>query len=346
MAKYTSKYSGERIDNSVGTIPETNPAEDSVLVISKTGEGSYKKISEVGVTVVQATGDSETQVMSQKAVTNALGTKADKQSVEGMISDLVVQETGQATDKVMSQKIVTDSLNNKINYTDINNGLTVVDGKVNANIVKIQDVDSTELAPVDGVVTIPSAAKTTSGLVKVDSNFGIDVVPFSSTPKGTIAVASASEIDIGKRTNTYKPIASGKLNYAVKAALTDDKRIGTETTNPTTFTDTEKDRACEILGASRKLYRHLSTFNSLSYGNCKVSFISLKPDLYNSAENLSELKDVVSVEYCTIGDSGYLMGTFFINPIDGDYALMSGEKKIVISSDIPSGSFTDTVTEL
>lgn len=48
MAKYISKYSGERIDKSVGTIPETNPAEDSVLVISKTGEGSYKKVSEIG----------------------------------------------------------------------------------------------------------------------------------------------------------------------------------------------------------------------------------------------------------------------------------------------------------
>ena len=348
MAKYTSKYSGERIDNSVGTIPETNPAEDSVLVISKTGEGSYKKISEVGVTVVQATGDSETQVMSQKAVTNALGTKADKQSVEGMISDLVVQEAGQATDKVMSQKIVTDSLNNKINYTDINNGLTVVDGKVKANIAKIQDSTANEFAPDEnGVVTVPDAAKTISGLVKVDSNFGLIPITYSSIPKGTIAVAGASDVDIGNRTNVYKPITPYRLNLAVKAALTDDKRMGTETSGTNTaFTDTEKDRACEILGASRKLYRHYTTFNSPGHGSCKLSFISLKPDVYSSEQNLSELKDVVSVEYCTIGESAYLIGTFFINPNDGDYTLKAGEYSIVISTGITSGSFTDTVTEL
>lgn len=118
MAKYISHYSGKRIDRSVGMIPDTNPTEDGVLVISKAGEGSYKKVSEVGATVVQATGDSETQVMSQKAVTNALGTKADKQSVEGMISDLVVQETGKATDKVMSQDATTKELNKKLNLIE------------------------------------------------------------------------------------------------------------------------------------------------------------------------------------------------------------------------------------
>ena len=129
---------------------------------------------------------------------------------------------------------------------------------VKANIAKIQDSNATEFAPDEnGVITIPNAGKTTSGLVKVDSNFGIAPVTFSSTPKGTIAVAGASDVDIGKRTNAFKPITPYKLNLAVKAALTDDKRMGTETSGTNTaFTDTEKDRACEILGAVRKVYRH------------------------------------------------------------------------------------------
>ena len=95
--------------------------------------------------------------------------------------------------------------------------------------------------------------------------------------------------------------------------------------------------------AAKKLYRHYATFDTPSYGSCKLSFISLKSDAYSSAENLSELKDVVSVEYCTIGDSGYRMGTLFINPNDGDYTLMTAEHSIVIST---VSSFTDTVTEL
>lgn len=188
------------------------------------------------------------------------------QDVKTMISETITQETGEATDKVMSQKIVTDSLNNKVNYTDISNGLTVVDGKVKANIAKIQDTDANEFAPDEnGVVTVPDAGKTTSGLVKVDSNFGLIPITFSSTPKGTIAVAGASDVDIGNRTNVYKPITPYRLNLAVKAALTDEKRIGTETTNPTTFTDTEKDRACEILGATRADKDNLVNGNLLQW---------------------------------------------------------------------------------
>lgn len=350
MAKYISKYSGERIDHSVGVIPAGDPSEASVIVYSGVDEdenpiSTYKKVSEMRVTVVQETGDSETQVMSQKAVTNALATKVDKQSV--------VQEPGEATDKVMSQKAVTDSLNDKINYTDINNGLTVADGKIKANIAKIQDSTSNEFTPDEnGVVTIPNGSRTNFGLLKSNYVDGIQ------SPNGILAIWPASKEDINKRTNSFsgtlypdgpmRPIVYNAINYVVKSALTGDKRIGTETTttDSTTFTDTEKDRACEILGASRKLYRHYTTFNSIGHGSCKLSFISLKSDVYSSEQNLSELKDVVSVEYCTIGESSYLIGTFFINPNDGDYTLRAGEYAIVIPTDIASGSFTDTVTEL
>lgn len=97
--------------------------------------------------------------------------------------------------------------------------------------------------------------------------------------------------------------------------------------------------------ATRKLYRHYATFDTPSYGSCKLSFISLKSNAYSSAENLSELKDVISVEYCTIGDSGYRMGTLFINPNGGDYTLMTAEHSIVISTVSPF-TFTDTVAKL
>ena len=304
MAKYVSHYSGERIDHSVKAIPDTNPKEESILVISSDGKGSYKKVSEVGVTVVQ--------------------------------------ETGKATDKVMSQKIVTDSLNSKINYTDISNGLTVVDGKVKANIAKIQDTDANEFAPDEnGVVTIPAATNNGNlGLFTSRADLGLDV--FGT--HGWYYIVPADENTITARGSSYNPLRPATLNFAVKAALTDDKRMGTETSGTNTaFTDTEKDRACEVIGASRKLYRHYATFDTLSYGSCKLSFISLKSDAYSSAENLSELKDVVSVEYCTIGDSGYLIGTLCINPIDGDYTLRTAEHLIVIST---ASSFTDTATEL
>ena len=88
--KYTSHYSGKRIDHSVGVIPAGDPSDPSVIVYSgvdKDGNpiSTYEKVSEVGATVVQATGDSETQVMSQKAVTDKLDGKASTSYVQGYV---------------------------------------------------------------------------------------------------------------------------------------------------------------------------------------------------------------------------------------------------------------------
>lgn len=364
MAKYTSPYSGERIDHSVKAIPDTNPEEESILVISSDGEGSYKKVSEVGATVVQETGDSETQVMSQKAVTNALGTKADKQSVEGMISDLVVQETGQATDKVMSQKIVTDSLNGKINYTDINNGLKVVDGKVNANIAKIQDSTSTEFSPDEnGVVTIPNGGASKKGLWKLTDGGGY--FGLQDYGGGQLAIHPADKALIDGRAHSTtgdgnkSPIIPGIINYAVKAALTDDKRIGTETTDPTTFTDTEKDRACEVIGANRKLYRHNLRYSFLDFGGQRhagnVVFISLNSKQYaeNGEESLSALRDVISVEQWNpeSGTGGYsYYPAYFYTDVSGDYYLaaigVANVARLLLSADYSYDTFQDVVTKL
>lgn len=248
MAKYISKYSGERIDRSVGMIPGDNPEEESILVISSDGEGSYKKVSEVGVTVVQETGNSETQVMSQDATTKELNKKLN-----------VLEPTGVQTEFVAINK----------------------------------DFD---------------------GNIKQISLRGV------FTPL--------------KYYETYLPVLRGLQGQLRGQTAPSDQQNDLDLINRAELTEKL---------AARKVYRHYATFDTPSYGSCKLSFISLKSDAYSSAENLSELKDVVSVEYCTIGDSSYLMGTIFINPLDGDYVLMTAEHSIVIST---VSSFTDTATEL
>lgn len=145
----------------------------------------------------------------------------------------------------------------------VGNGLNLTEATntLNANIVKIQDFNANEFTPdTNGVVTIPNGSRTNFGLLKSDFANGIQ------SPNGVLSIWPANKEDINKRTNSFsgtlypdgpmRPIVYNAINYAVKAALTDDKRIGTETTDPTTFTDIEKDRACEILGASRKTYIH------------------------------------------------------------------------------------------
>ena len=48
MAGYLSKYTGNRVDSAVGIIPNTNPTEDSVIVVGSTGASSYKPLSQIG----------------------------------------------------------------------------------------------------------------------------------------------------------------------------------------------------------------------------------------------------------------------------------------------------------
>lgn len=248
MAKYTSPYSGERIDRSVAMIPEKNPEEESILVISKAGEGSYKKVSEVGATVVQETGNSETQVMSQDATTKELNKKLN-----------LIEPTGVQTEFVVIGK----------------------DFGGNVQQISLRGV----FTPQTQYETFLPVLRGLQGQIRGQ----------------TAPLAQQNDLDLINRKELTEKLAA------------------------------------------RKLYRHYATFDTPSYGSCKLSFISLKSDAYSSAENLSELKDVVSVEYCTIGDSSYLMGTIFINPVDGDYTLMTAEHLIVIST---VSSFTDTATEL
>lgn len=126
---------------------------------------------------------------------------------------------------------------------------------VKANIAKIQASNATEFAPdSNGVVTIPAAQNGGRfGLFTSRSDLGLDI--FGDA--GWYYIVPAGNDAITARGESYNPIRPASLNFAVKAALTDDKRMGTETSGTNTaFTDTEKDRACEVLGASRKFYKH------------------------------------------------------------------------------------------
>lgn len=85
--------------------------------------------------VTQTTGQSTTNVMSQKAVTDELVLKADTSNLGTAAASNVVQATGQSTSDVMSQKAVSDELALKVD-TDKNivlgtpvtlSGQTVVD---------------------------------------------------------------------------------------------------------------------------------------------------------------------------------------------------------------------------
>ena len=240
---------------------------------------------------------------------------------------------------------------------------------VKANIAKIQDSDAKEFTPDEnGVVTIPSGNSSTKGLLSVaganNGNNGLQM-----WGKGAISLDPAGKTFIDTRNSgfenapqyapksPYKPIIPASLNYAVKAALTDDKRIGTETTGTNTaFTDIEKDRACEILGASRKLYKHsISAYDPDEPYGLTLTLLNHKSTAYSSAAELvsANLEDWGLILYAyydgryslgnitaTVSANGIILSAFFI----WNSLTSANNQTLRIHSGLTN--FTDTVTTI
>lgn len=225
---------------------------------------------------------------------------------------------------------------------------------IKANIAKIQASNATEFAPdANGVVTIPGARNNGSlGLFTSRADLGLDLFG----DPGWYYIVPASNDVITKRGSSYNPIRPASLNFAVKAALTDDKRMGTETTGTNTaFTDTEKDRACDVLGASRKLYKHsISAYDPDEPYALSLTLLNHKSTAYSSAAELvsTNLEDWGLILYAyydgkysigninaTVSTNGVILSAFFFAyGVSGDNATLR----------IHSGltNFTDTVTTI
>ena len=163
---------------------------------------------------------------------------------------------------------------------------------VKANIAKIQASNATEFAPdSNGVVTIPAAQNGGRfGLFTSRSDLGLDI--FGDA--GWYYIVPAGNDAITARGESYNPIRPASLNFAVKAALSDDKRMGTETSGTNTaFTDTEKNRACEVLGASRKLYKHNLKITSVTTGLTNIGCQIISSNSLN-IDSLTGLQEILA----------------------------------------------------
>lgn len=89
----------------------------------------------------------------------------------------------------------------------------------------------------DGVANIPIAGNSRLGVV-FPAGFGVMV-----TASGALAIIKATDALINAKTNNYQPVVPSNLDYAVKVGVT---------TNTNTLTDTEKQNACNWLGAGHQ----------------------------------------------------------------------------------------------
>ena len=135
MAKYKSKFAGEVIDATLTAVIDGRAGIQGVKVNNtETTPDQNNKVNLTIPIVLQATGDSTANVMSQNSVTSALGGKVDVVQGKGLSTEdytteektklsgiesqanrtIISQTTGESTTSVMSQNAVTSALNNKV----------------------------------------------------------------------------------------------------------------------------------------------------------------------------------------------------------------------------------------
>lgn len=146
MGEYVSKYTGPEIDNALKKVVDGKAGIQGVKVngTEVTPDVSSNKVDISIPEVSQTTGSSDSNVMSQGAVTTQLDNKVDKISGKGLSTEdfttsaknklagietgatknTVVQSTGSSTSNVMSQNAVSNALNSK--QDKISNGYVFI----------------------------------------------------------------------------------------------------------------------------------------------------------------------------------------------------------------------------
>ena len=130
MAKYKSKFAGEVIDATLTAVIDGRAGIQGVKVNNtETTPDQNNKVDLTIPVVLQTTGDSTTNVMSQNSVTSALGGKVDAVQGKGLSTEdyttaektklsgiesqanrtIISQTTGESTTSVMSQNAVTSA---------------------------------------------------------------------------------------------------------------------------------------------------------------------------------------------------------------------------------------------
>lgn len=183
MAKYRSKFAGEVIDATLTAVMDGRAGIQGVKVNNtETTPDQNNKVNLTIPIVLQTTGDSTANVMSQNSVTSALGGKVDavqgkglstedytteeKTKLSGIASEanktVIVQTTGSSTTDVMSQDSVTTQLNSK-----------ATTAQYTATLLAANWADVSGNAPFTQTVNV-------QGILSTDSPF-VDVVLSSTT---------------------------------------------------------------------------------------------------------------------------------------------------------------------
>lgn len=240
----------------ISNVPSEEESTDVVAQLSAILERIHGDVDEwIKTVIVQSTGDSTTQSMSQRAVTDKLGEKVDKSSI--------VQDIGNDTAKVMSQSSTTKHLNmveDRANaYTDKKNSSNLE--KISKNSKRITNTEevldvvldetieysknvpndalpSAEVTKVGGMTYRDEATNTLkSAKVTAIKSIGKNLIPFpyysqSNTSQGIAFTVNANGSITVKGTcisDTSFALFIGKINLISSVRLTGVLKGGSNT---------------------------------------------------------------------------------------------------------------------
>ena len=184
MAKYKSKFAGEVIDATLTAVIDGRAGIQGVKVNNtETTPDQNNKVNLTIPIVLQATGDSTANVMSQNSVTSALGGKVDVVQGKGLSTEdytteektklsgiesqanrtIISQTTGESTTSVMSQNAVTSALNNKVDLIQ-GKGLSTED-YTTAEKTKLSGIES----EANKTVVVQTTGSSTTDVMSQDS---------------------------------------------------------------------------------------------------------------------------------------------------------------------------------
>ena len=222
----------KQVNTIVSSYTQGNPTESGTVDLTKLKVGNtVYNIPQGGsdINVVQSMGQSTTDVMSQKAVTDSLANKASTSYVQGnplgsgttTLTKLkvgntiynvpqggssvnVVQTTGQSTTAVMSQKAVTDELNGKVDKVT-GKGLSTND---------FTDAEKTKLAGIETGAEVNEIDTITAGENITVSKDGKNVT-ISATGGGGGTTVVANPTLTGSEAN-LTALQVGATKYGIK----------------------------------------------------------------------------------------------------------------------------------
>lgn len=197
MADYQSTYKGSVIDQTINSVINGQAGLQGVSVNgTELTPDTNNKVSFNVPLVLQTTGTSTTDVMSQNSVTDALSNKANSSDLatvatSGSYSDLsntpnvpsVVQTTGSSTTDTMSQDAITTALSGKASVSTYNITL-LASGWSGSSVPYTQTVSVSGILSTDNVFAYVILSSGTSTALNESAQWGF--VSQMTTSNGSI----------------------------------------------------------------------------------------------------------------------------------------------------------------